>query len=311
MAVFTSTNASVLMPREIADGMVRKVQSTSTIAKLADQTPMRFGKTDILTFGDLPKAEFVEEGGDKSSTNASFASVTAVPHKAHVTMRFSNEVLWADEDYQLDVLKELADAGRIALSRALDLGIYHGINPLTGQLIASFTNKITSTTLSTEYGGSKPKPVDPDAALRAAAGKLLGSDKGVEVTGAAFDPRFAWALADLKRADGTGITSDLRYPQLGLGTDITSFMGLAAAVGSTVSATPEATDTKVRAIVGDFKNGLRWGVQRELPVELIQYGDPDGNGDLKRKNQIALRLEMVYGWYAFIDRFAVVKEAAA
>ena len=45
-----------------------------------------------------------------------------------------------------------------------------------------------------------------------------------------------------------------------------------------------ATDTKVRAIVGDFRDGIRWGVQRELPIELIRFGDPDGQGDLKRHN---------------------------
>jgi hypothetical protein len=77
----------------------------------------------------------------------------------------------------------------------------------------------------------------------------------------------------------------------------------------TVSGHPEAADTGNRAIVGDFKNGIRWGVQRDLPVELIRYGDPDGQGDLKRNNQIALRLEIVYGWYVFADRFAVIERA--
>ena len=68
MAIFNSTNAQVLMPREIADGMVKKTQSLSTVAKLSGSEPMRFGKTDILVFDDLPKAQFVEEGTDKAST---------------------------------------------------------------------------------------------------------------------------------------------------------------------------------------------------------------------------------------------------
>ncbi|MDY5137592.1 phage major capsid protein, partial [Actinotignum sanguinis] len=58
-----------------------------------------------------------------------------------------------------------------------------------------------------------------------------------------------------------------------------------------------AKDTNVRAIVGDFNNGIRWGIQKELPLEVIPYGDPDGAGDLKRKNEVALRLEIVYAWY--------------
>ena len=308
MAIFNSTNAQVLMPREIADGMVKKTQSLSTVAKLSGASPLRFGKTDILVFDDLPKAQFVEEGTDKGSTTGTFRSVTAVHHKAQVTMRFNQEVMWADEDYQLEILNTLAEAGQNALSRALDLGIYHRINPLNGTAITTWTNYISVTTLAVEMTG---KTADPDVAFRAAVGKVIESPMGVQVTGAAFDPKFGWALADLKAKDGTGETSQLRYPTLGFGTDIENFMGIPVAMGNTVSGTPEATDTKIRAIVGDFQNGIRWGVQRELPVELIQFGDPDGQGDLKRKNQVALRLEIVYGWYAFVDRFAVVREKTA
>ena len=82
-------------------------------------------------------------------------------------------------------------------------------------------------------------------------------------------------------------------------------------MSNTVSGRPEsATDLRTRAIVGDFNSGIRWGVQRDIPVELIEHGDPDGQGDLKRKNQIALRLEIVYGWYVFTDRFSVVETPA-
>lgn len=306
MAVFGTGQAAPLMPREIADGMVKKTLSTSTIAKLSAQEPMRFGKTDIITFNDLPRAQFVEENGDKESTSGSFGSVTAAPHKAQVTMRFSQEVQWADDEHQLGVLRTLASAGADALSRALDLGVFHRINPLNGQAITTWTNYINATTKRVELGKGGS---DPDADFRAAAGLIINDlDTGVQVTGAALDPKFTWALANLMVKDGAGVTSTPRYPQLGLGADVSSFMGVPVAVGSTVSGLPEAVDTKVRAIVGDFTGGIRWGIQKELPVELITYGDPDGQGDLKRKNQIALRLEIVYGWYAFVDRFAVVAE---
>lgn len=306
MAVFGTGQAAPLMPREIADGMVKKTLSTSTIAKLSAQEPMRFGKTDIITFNDLPRAQFVEENGDKESTSGTFGSVTAAPHKAQVTMRFSQEVQWADDEHQLGVLRTLASAGADALSRALDLGVFHRINPLNGQAITTWTNYINATTKRVELGKGGS---DPDADFRSAAGLIINDlDTGVQVTGAALDPKFTWALANLMVKDGAGVTSTPRYPQLGLGADVSSFMGVPVAVGSTVSGLPEAADTKVRAIVGDFTGGIRWGIQKELPVELITYGDPDGQGDLKRKNQIALRLEIVYGWYAFVDRFAVVAE---
>jgi HK97 family phage major capsid protein len=306
MAVFGTSDAQVLMPRNIADGMITESRSTSVVAKLSGREPMRFGEVDYITFNDFPKAEFVEEGADKSSTTGAFDSVTAVPHKAQVTMRFNQEVQWLDEDYQLGVLRELGNAGGIALSRALDLGLIHRINPLTGNAIGGWTNYLAATTNRVEIASD-----DADEDFREAVGLLVTASPTVAVNGAAFDPKFSWDLANLKRSDGAGETSDLRYPTLGFGTNITDFMGVPVAQGDTVSGTPEATDTGIRAIVGDWRNGIRWGVQRDLPVELIRYGDPDGQGDLKRKNQIALRLEIVYGWYVFEQRFAIVEDASS
>nr|DAY94741.1 MAG TPA: major capsid protein [Caudoviricetes sp.] len=305
MAVFSTTDTKVLMPREIADGMVKEARTTSLVAKLSGRKPMRFGNQDIIVFNDFPKAEFVEEGAEKSSTGGAFTSVTAVPHKAQVTMRFNEEVLWAAEDYQLTVVRELADAGQVALSRALDLGLFHRINPLTGKTITSWDNYLAGT--SKKVVADK---ADADDDFRAAAGLLINTEHSWGVNGAAFDPKFSWKLASLKAKDGAGETSAMRYPQLGFGTNVTQFMGVNVAQGNTVSGTPEATDTGVRAILGDFQNGVRWGVQRQLPIELIRFGDPDGQGDLKRRNQVALRLEIVYGWYAFVDRFAIITKGA-
>lgn len=307
MAVFGTTDAKVLMPRNIADGMITASRSTSVVAKLSNREPQRFGETDYITFNDFPKAEFVEEGANKSSTGGAFGSVTAKPHKAQVTMRFNEEVQWADEDYQLGVFRELGNAGQVALSRALDLGLLHRINPLTGGTITGWDNYVTATTKSVEQTAG----TDDDVEFKTAVGLLVNSAPTVAVNGAAFDPRFSWSLANLMEKDGSGATSRQRYPQLGFGTNVSDFMGVPVAQGDTVSGTPEATDTGVRAIVGDFQNGIRWGVQRELPVELIRYGDPDGQGDLKRKNQIAMRLEIVFGWYVFTDRFALVVDKVA
>lgn len=304
MAVFGTAEAQVLMPRNIADGMITEARSTSVVAKLSGREPQRFGDTDYITFNDFPKAEFVAEGADKSHTTGGFDSVTAVPHKAQVTMRFNQEVQWLDEDYQLGVFTELSSAASVALSRALDLGLIHRINPLSGSAIGGWTNYLDATTNRVFWDTGAD---DADDSFREAVGELVTADPAWPVTGAAFDPKFSWALANLKRADGSGETSDMRYPTLGFGTNVESFMGLDVAQGSTVSGTPEASDTGTRAIVGDWQGGIRWGIQRELPVEIIRYGDPDGQGDLKRKNQIALRLEIVYGWYVFPERFAVIE----
>ncbi|MEH0059753.1 hypothetical protein [Auritidibacter ignavus] len=193
----------------------------------------------------------------------------------------------------------------MALSRALDLGLYRRINPLTGTEITAWDHYVGATEYSAELSAS----VEPDQVVRATAGLLINRDRPVSVHGFAIVPRLTWELSNLqtKNADGSP-SGTQRYPNLGLGAGISSFLGLNTAKGDTVSERPEATtDTGVRGILGDFTNGIRWGVQREFPVEKIMYGDPDGQGALSRHNQIALRLEIVYGWYVFADRFALVK----
>lgn len=70
-----------------------------------------------------------------------------------------------------------------------------------------------------------------------------------------------------------------------------------------------STNPNIKAIVGDF-TAFKWGVQRSIGVNLIEYGDPDGDGDLQRSNEIALRAEVVYGiGFIDLDSFAVIKDA--
>ena len=44
-------------------------------------------------------------------------------------------------------------------------------------------------------------------------------------------------------------------------------------------------------------------------MEVIQYGDPDGQGDLKRTNEVVLRAEAYIGWGILnADSFALVQD---
>jgi hypothetical protein len=182
--------------------------------------------------------------------------------------------------------------------------VFHGINPLTGTAVASIVvgDRIATTTNAVEI--TTATLTTPDIVLEQAAGLIISD--GYVPNGVAFDPTYAWTIATARYADGRK-----KYPEVGYGANITAFEGLQAFSSSTVSATPEATNTNIKAIVGDWSL-LRWGVQRRIPVELIRFGDPDGQGDLKRKNQIALRLEVVYGWGVMdLDGFAKVTDAVA
>lgn len=297
------------LPRNIANGMVKDVVQGSTVAALSARRPQRFGNEDIITFTGRPKAEFVGEGQAKSSTTGEFDFVTSTPKKTQVTMRFNEEVQWADQDYQLGVLDTLSEAGAEALARALDLGLYHRINPLTGTEIDGWQNYLNAADRRVEITPATAKA--PELIVEAAIGLLVANGHPTPVNGLALHPSLAWGLSTERFADGRK-----KYPELGLGIDLGSYNGLQSSTSDTVAggdeALPALTEARaVRGIVGDFANGIRWGVQREIPIELIKYGDPDGQGDLKRHNQIALRLEIVYGWYVFTDRFVVIEDAVA
>ena len=302
MAVLATSN--ITLPQNIANGMFSKATTGSAVAVLSGAEPQQFGTVTHMTLTGRPRAEYVGEGADKSHTTTTFGTKVVTPHKVQVTQRFNEEVLWADEDYQLGILQTLSSEGGLALARALDLGVFHGINPLTGSAIASIVagDRIATTTNSVEI--TTATLTTPDIVLEQAAGLIIAD--GYVPNGIAFDPTYAWTIATARYADGRK-----KYPEVGFGANVTAFEGLAATSSSTVSATPEAANTNIKAIVGDWSL-LRWGVQRQVPVELIRFGDPDGQGDLKRKNQIALRLEVVYGWGVMdLDGFATVKDAVA
>ena len=294
MAILTTGDLHI--PTTQADGIWKKTVTESVVARLSGAEPQKFGNVDIMTLTGRPKAEFVGAGQEKSSSDASFGLVSVKPHKVQVTLRFDEEVQWADEDHQLGVLQELSNSTSVALSRALDLGVIHRINPLTGAVYTGIEAWLDQTSNRVVTSGAG---VDLD--LEAAAGLVVAN--GFTPRGVALDNSYAWQASTARFADGRK-----KFPELGLGLSIQNFLGLQAAVGDTVSGRPEASDTLVRAILGDWSL-LRWGVQRRIPVELIKFGDPDGQGDLKRKNQIALRAEVVYGWGILDPQgFAIVEE---
>ena len=111
-----------------------------------------------------------------------------------------------------------------------------------------------------------------------------------DVTGAAFSPAFRSSLAAMKTADGRKL-----YPELAWGSNPGSINGLRVESNSTIS----ANSSLDRALVGDFESCFKWGYAKQIPVEIIRYGNPDNDatlGDLKGHNQIYLRAEAYIGW---------------
>lgn len=296
----TLTSGFIEVPTQRLDAWLGKVKGGSVVAALSTPQPMKFGKGESFTF-DIGEAEYVGEGQDKGATTITKTAQTVDPFKFHKTIRMNQEVLWADEDYQLGVVNDILEQIQPALSRALDYGIIHGINPTGGAAVAAMTQKLVSATnIVQRASGDKPY-----ANLDAADNLVLAD--GYVPSSIALDPAFASVFSSLR-----GVNSEQKlYPNFRLSTDVSELDGHRASVSRTVSAQGvAATASDLLGVVGDF-DAIRWGVQKQIGLELIQYGDPDGGGDLKRKNQVAFRAEVVYGWgIADLDAFALIKPAA-
>lgn len=274
------------------------------LARLAPAAPeVKVGATDHFTFTTTPKAELVGESAQKSSMDGTPTKKTVNTYKVQITYRFSQELMWEDEDYQAGIVDGLVANVATALSRALDLVAIHGINPLTGEVSANVSDYFD------KAGNGVARVVatgDVQADLETAASDL--QEAGYVATGIALDPVFAGQLARKKDSQNRPL-----YPELGLGFNVESFQGLAAAASDTVSGRQEleSSEVSIQAILGDW-NAFKWGVARELPLETIEYGDPDGNGDLKRTNEIAIRAEAVFGFAIFDGAaFSIISENGA
>lgn len=282
----------------------RKNIKGGVLAKLTPGLPdLKVGTTDHFTFTGTPKAELVAESGNKGSADGTPGKKTVTTYKVQITYRFSNEVQWEDEDYQTELIDNLVANAATAISRALDLLAIHGINPATGTtgVVTDYFNKSGNDVHRVTRTANAQADMDNAAAL------LQGS--GYVATGIGFDPIFAGQLARTKVSD-----TDQRplYPEMGLGFNFDNFQGLDAASSDTVSGRRElaAEDATLNAIMGDF-DAFKWGVARDMPLRLIEFGDPDGNGDLQRKNELAIRAESVIGFGIMDDEaFALIDGVA-
>lgn len=298
MAVLTT--GDIYVPDQIFDPWLGKVQNGSAVAALSNSIPMQFGAGQSMTF-DIGEAEYVGEGANKGASTVTPTTKTVNPFKFHKTVRWTEEVMWADEDHQLAVVRQILDLIQPALSRALDFGVFHGINPVDGTAVTAMAESLSDTTNSVELVTTDA----PYVSLDAADSLVLGG--GFTPRDAALDPAYASSYATQRTSEGVKL-----YPELRLSTDVGVLDGHRSSVSNTVGAVGvAATATNTKAFVGDFGT-IRWGVQRQLGLEVIRYGDPDGQGDLKRNNQIAFRAEVVYGWgIADLDAVAKIVDAVA
>ena len=290
-----------LFPETLVKEMINQVKGKSALANLCAATPIPFNGLKEFTFTFDKEVDVVAENGAKTKGGVTTDPVTIMPVKIEYGARISDEFDYASEEVQLDYLKAFAEGWAKKAARGLDLMAFHGINPRTGSasnVIGDnhFDKKVTQTV--TIAGSSTP-----DANMEDAIAMVQGSE--FDVTGAAFSPAFRSSLAAMKTTDGRKL-----YPELAWGSNPGSINGLRIESNSTIS----ANGSLDRALVGDFASCFKWGYAKQIPVEIIRYGNPDNDatlGDLKGHNQIYLRAEAYIGWGILAPAaFAWVKAGA-
>ena len=271
-----------LFPKELVTEMFSKVKGHSTLAKMAGQEAIPFAGKDYFTFSLDSDVSIVGESAAKPAGDASVTPVTVKPIKIVYQSRLSNEFMYAADEAKLQVLRDFADAFAKRVGAALDKMAIHGVNPATGTVSAVigqnyFDYKCASSAIT--YNQSTP-----DANLESAIAVLETNEYAP--TGIGLAPAMRSALGAMKTTAGA-----LLYPAFQFG-GVGDLGGIPVDSNVTISANG-ATD---RAIVGDF-NAFKWGFAKEIPLEIIEYGNPDGGSyDLKQANQILLRSEAWIGW---------------
>lgn len=282
----TITNSTDLFPAELVPDIFSKVKGHSALAKLSGQSPISFVGSKEFVFSMDGEAAIVGEGDNKPAGEATFTPVTITPVKFIYQHRLTDEFVKMSEEQQVPYLQAFTDGFAKKLARALDIAAFHGIDPSTRATVASLSGKNFDSLLGTSYTVTYDA-AHPDDNLDTAVQAIIDGDG--EVTGIAISPAFGAAMGAMK--DETGSNRSL-YPEFRFGQNPDAFAGMTVDVNKTVDYNTAAD----KGIVGDFENAFKWGYAEEIPLEIIEYGDPDGQGDLKRKNQVCLRAEAYVGW---------------
>ena len=284
-----ATERGNLFDPVLVKDLISKVKGKSSLAKLSGQTPIPFNGLKEFIFSMDNEIDIVAENGKKTEGGLSIEPVKIVPIKFEYGARVSDEFLFATEEEQLQVLTAFNDGFAAKVAKGFDLAAFHGINPRTGEASAvvgtnHFDSKVTQTVTYTKG--------TPDVNLDGIIAAVQGADG--DVTGMALSNGFGADMATVKE---NGVR---QYPEFRFGASPASLGGMAVDVNKTVY---NAT-VKDHAIVGDFQNAFKWGFSKNIPLEIIKYGDPDNSGkDLKGYNQVYVRAEVYLGWGILVPEY--------
>lgn len=297
-----SLKAGTLFKPELVKELISKVKGKSVLAKLSAQEPIPFNGTEQFIFNLEGNAQIVGEGEQKGAGKATLTSKVIKPIKFVYQARITDEFKYASEEKQIQYLQSFSDGFAKKIAEAFDIAALHGLEPksmtdASFRATNSFDGQITANVVT--YAEATF-----DDNIDAAVQQVVA--KGGEVTGIALSPVGGQALAKIKDTNKNPL-----YPEFRFGQNPNSFYGMASDINKNLTVTGGTAETD-HAIVGDFQNMFKWGYAENIPLEIIEYGDPDGAGrDLKAYNEICLRAEAFIGWGILdTEAFARVKATA-
>lgn len=293
----TLERGTLFDPKLVTD-LINKVTGGSSLAVLSKQTPIPFNGQKEFVFTMDNEIDVVAESGAKSHGGVSLAPRTIVPIKFEYGARVSDEFLFAAEEEKISILKAFNDGFARKVARGLDLAAYHGVNPRTGTASAVIGDN--------NFNAAVDNVVEADLGMATANEDIEAAIALIEegdITGMAIAPAFRSALAKIVKTDGNPM-----FPELAWGNAPSTINGLNIEVSRNVS---DMSTARNRAVIGDFANSFKWGYAKQIPLEIIQFGDPDNSGfDLKGYNQVYLRAEVYLGWGIMeADNFTIITEA--
>lgn len=279
----TLNKGTLFDPVLVAD-LFNKVKGESSLAKLSGQEPIPFNGQKEFIFTMENEIDVVAESGKKSHGGISLEPIIITPIKVEYGARVSNEFMIASEEERINILKAFNDGFARKVARGLDLMAFHGVNPRTGQPTAVIGNNNFDAQVTQSVATDL---TDPNDNVEAAIAMIHATDN--DVTGMIMSPAFRSALSRQKDAQGLPM-----FPNLAWGNAPSDINGLRVEVNRTVS---DMATNKAQAYVGDFANYFKWGYSKQIPLKVIEYGDPDNSGnDLQGYNQVYLRAEVFLGW---------------
>lgn len=282
-----------LFPPEIEKEVFSKVKGHSSLARMTNSDPLKFSGKDVFVLSFDSDLSIVGENAEKPAGDATLASVQIRPVKVVYQSRVSDEFLIASDEERIEILSKFAEGFAAKLGAGLDKMAIHGIDPATGNASAIIgTNNFDAKVTNTVTYGTNPADEDLNDAIALVEGGEYVSN------GTILAPAMRAAIAALS------VNGAVKYPDFNFGATPERLGNMRVDSNATVSAA-SSTD---KALVGDF-NAFKYGIAKDFPLEVIEYGDPDNTGkDLKGHNQVLLRSEAYIGWGILDpDAFAIVK----